>query len=110
MDCSPAAAIPRADKYHVYRPLLDLIGFTEGTDKKRGYNETLAYGALTGGDVNLVSMTMKQVDDLQGRMLSHKANNWNSSAVGRYQIVRTTRRNIQKALGILSTALFDKDM
>lgn len=110
MDCSPAAAIPRADKYHVYRPLLDLIGFTEETDKKRGYNETLAYGALSGGDVNLVSMTMKQVDDLQGRMLSHKANNWNSSAVGRYQIVRTTRRNIQKALGIPSTALFDKDM
>lgn len=98
------------DKYHVYRPLLDLIGFTEGTDKKRGYNETLAYGALTGGNVDLVSMTMKQIDELQGRMLANKANKWNSSALGRYQIVRTTRRNIQKALSIPSTALFDKEM
>jgi hypothetical protein len=27
------AAIPAAsDKYHVYRPMLDLIGFAEGTD------------------------------------------------------------------------------
>ena len=47
------------DKYHVYRPLLDLIGLTEGTDKRRGggpgrgYNETLAYGRLTGGEVDL---------------------------------------------------------
>lgn len=41
------------DKYYVYRPMLDLIGFTEGTDKGDGYNETLAYGAYTGGNVNL---------------------------------------------------------
>lgn len=33
------------DKYDVYRPVLDLIGHTEGTDKGDGYNETLAYGA-----------------------------------------------------------------
>lgn len=33
------------DKYHVCRPLLDLIGKSEGTDKGRGYNETLGYGA-----------------------------------------------------------------
>lgn len=104
------APIPRVDKYHVYRPLLDLIGFTEGTDKKRGYNETLAYGAYTGGDVDLVSMTMKQIDELQGRMLANPKNKHNSSALGRYQIVRTTRRNIQKALSIPSTALFDADM
>lgn len=25
------------DKFYVYRPLLDLIGFTEGTDKGDGY-------------------------------------------------------------------------
>jgi len=105
-----SAAIPRVDKYHVYRPLLDLIGFTEGTDKKRGYNETLAYGAYTGGDVDLVSMTMKQIDELQGRMLANPKNKHNSSALGRYQIVRTTRRNIQKALSIPATALFDTDM
>ncbi|EXL09137.1 membrane protein [Aquamicrobium defluvii] len=98
------------DRYYVYRPLLDLIGLSEGTDKARGYNETLAYGAYTGGPVDLVKMTLKQVDDLQGKMLAHPKNKWNSSAVGRYQIVRTTRRNIQKALSIPSSALFDRDM
>jgi len=105
-----AANIAAHEKYWVYRPLLDLIGHTEGTDKARGYNETLAYGAYTGGKVDLVSMTLKQVDDLQGKMLAHPKNKWNSSAVGRYQIVRTTRRNIQKALSIPSTAKFDAEM
>lgn len=98
------------DKYYVYRPLLDLIGYTEGTDRARGYNETLAYGAYTGGAMNLTGMTLQEVDDLQGRMLKHPKNKWKSSAVGRYQIVRTTRRAIQKALSIPSSARFDVDM
>jgi muramidase (phage lysozyme) len=97
------------DDYFVYRPMLDLLGKSEGTDKGRGYNETLAYGAYTG-NVNLVGMTLAQIDALQGKMLANPKNKWKSSALGRYQIVRTTRRNIQKALSIPSTALFDKDM
>lgn len=105
------------DKYAVYRPLLDLIGLTEGTDKRRGggaargYNETLAYGRLTGGDVDLVSMTLTQIDALQTRMLQHRENVWNSSAVGRYQIVRTTLRSIRKTLPdrYPGTRLFDAD-
>jgi muramidase (phage lysozyme) len=101
------AALSRADKYHVYRPLLDLIGFTEGTDKGRGYNETLAYGKMLDGKVtkgkgptvDLVSMTLKQLDALQTKMLSDPDNKkLNSSAAGRYQIVRTTARAIRKAL------------
>lgn len=104
------------DKYHVYRPLLDLIGLTEGTDKRRGggpargYNETLAYGRLTGGDVDLVSMTLTQIDALQTRMLQHKQNIWNSSALGRYQIVRTTLRSIRKTLNLPGDVLFDAEM
>lgn len=104
------------DKYYVYRPLLDLIGMTEGTDVRRGgaaargYNETLAYGALTGGNVDLVSMTLTQIDALQTRMLQHPANRWNSSALGRYQIVRTTLRSIRKTLGLSGNELFDRDM
>src|SRR5690606_37664720 len=99
-----------ADRYAVYRPMLDLLGKSEGTDKGRGYNETLAYGAYTGGNVDLVGMTLKQIDDLQGKMLAHPKNKWKSSALGRYQIVRTTRRNIQKALSIPATAKFDVEM
>jgi len=109
----PAGAANAAarDKYHVYRPLLDLIGLTEGTDKGRGYNETLAYGRLTGGPVDLVGMTLTQIDGLQTRMLKHPKNVWNSSAAGRYQIVRTTMRAIRKTLPdrYPGTRLYDAD-
>lgn len=105
------------DKYWVYRPLLDLLGTSEGTDFRvgsrvaaRGYNETLAYGALTGGDVELVKMTLTQIDALQTKMLSHKANRWNSSALGRYQIVRTTLRSIRQTLNLDGNLLFDAAM
>lgn len=98
------------DKYYVYRPLLSLIGITEGTSSHRGYNETLGYGAYTNGDVNLTSMTLAQIDDLQTKMLNHPKNKLRSSALGMYQIIRTTRRMIQKTLNIPDTALFDADM
>ncbi|HEV2504148.1 MAG TPA: hypothetical protein VGV39_13805 [Mesorhizobium sp.] len=32
-------------KYQVYRPMVDLIGRSEGVDKGRVYNETLNCGA-----------------------------------------------------------------
>lgn len=98
------------NSYYVYRPMLDLIGKSEGTDKGDGYSETLAYGAYTGGDVDLVSMTLRQLDALQTKMLKHPKNKWNSSAIGRYQIVRTTMREIRKTLGLDPSALFDRDM
>jgi muramidase (phage lysozyme) len=98
------------DKFNVYRPLLDLIGLSEGTDRKRGYNETLGYGAYTGGDRNLVAMTLIQIEVLQTAMLAHPKNHLNSSAVGRYQIVRKTMREIIKALQLSGRELFDADM
>ena len=109
---TPQSAAPDAarDKYHVYRPLLDLIGHAEGTDRKRGYNETLAYGAFTGGDVDLVTMTLEEIDALQTRMLKHPQNRFNSSALGRYQIIRTTLRAIRKTLKLSPSALFDAEM
>src|SRR5690554_1481588 len=109
---TPHRAAPDAarDKYHVYRPLLDLIGHAEGTERKRGYNETLAYGAFTGGDVDLVTMTLQEIDALQTRMLKHPKNHFNSSALGRYQIVRTTLRAIRKTLKLSPSALFDAEM
>lgn len=100
----------KEDKYWVYRPMLDLIGYTEGTDKGDGYNETLAYGKFTGGDVGLTKMTLRQVDALQTKMLKHPDNNWNSSAVGRYQIVRTTLRSIRQTLALEPNELFNEEM
>lgn len=89
------------------RPLLTLIGTTEGTIKKRGYNETLAYGAYTGGPVELVRMILPTIDALQTRMLEHPANKWNSSAIGMYQVVRTTLRALKKKWGFANSQLFD---
>jgi muramidase (phage lysozyme) len=90
--------------------ILGLIGHTEGTDRRNGYNETLGYGAYTGGDVNLVGMTLDQVDAMQTKMLRHKNNKWNSSASGRYQIVRTTLRSIRKDLALKGNEMFDEKM
>lgn len=98
------------DKYYVYRPLLDLIGRSEGTDRGRGYNETLGYGAYTGGDVNLVGMTLGEIDALQTKMLKHPKNKLRSSALGRYQIIRTTLRDIKTKLGLKDSDPYDKDM
>ncbi|WP_139975854.1 hypothetical protein [Ochrobactrum sp. CGA5] len=106
-----AKAMPHVstpDLYYVYRPLLDLIGFTEGTDKGDGYNETLGYGGYTGGDVDLVKMSLKEIDDLQGKMLAHPKNKLNSSALGRYQIVRTTLRTIKRTLQLSNNLLFNE--
>lgn len=88
---------------------LDLIGKAEGTDKGRGYNESLAYGSLTGGPKDLVNMTLDEIDQLQGRMLRHPANKWNSSALGRYQIVRRTLRTFRGAVGLKGSDKFSPE-
>lgn len=81
----------------VPRQLMDLIGRSEGTDRGRGYDETLGYGAYTGGAVDLQGKTIAEVRQLQREMLRHPANRWNSSAVGRYQIVGTTLQSAIEA-------------
>ena len=72
--------------------ILDLIARLEGTDKPgaRNYNETLGYGKFTGGEVDLVNKTLREVLQIQKQMLAHPDNTFNSSAVGRYQIVGST--------------------
>lgn len=89
--------------------MLDLIGAAEGTDKGRGYNETLGYGAFTGGAVNLTGMTLNEVLALQQRMLAHPDNAYNSSAVGRYQIVGKTLRSLMDEMSLSGDRLFDED-
>jgi len=111
-DPKPTVVLPEriTDPFHVYRPMFDLIGHTEGTDKGDGYNETLAYGKLTGGDVNLVGMTLRDIDKLQTAMLRHPANKWNSSAIGRYQIIRTTLRGLKPTLKLSDDMLYGENM
>lgn len=90
--------------------ILNLLGQAEGTDKGRGYDETLAYGALTGGPVELTKMTVNQVRELQSQMLAHPDNKWNSSAVGRYQIVGDALDTLIGKMGLSGDELFDKDL
>jgi muramidase (phage lysozyme) len=92
-----------------YGPMLDTIGTTEGTDRGRGYNETLGYGKFTGGAVDLESMTINQVMALQTDMLNNPTNNFNSSALGRYQITRTTLQDFAPRLGMDGNTLFNRD-
>lgn len=104
-----AARARSAARYGVHSNILDLIGAAEGTDKGRGYNETLAYGKFTGGAVNLTGMTLNQVLALQKSMLAHPDNNFNSSAVGRYQITRRTLLDMMGELGLTGDRLFNED-
>lgn len=92
----------------VFGPILDLLGMSEGTDKGRGYNETLGYGKYTGGAVNLTDMTLDQVADLQKKML---ANGASSTAVGRYQFLSKTLKDLSGQLGLdPSTTKFTADI
>jgi hypothetical protein len=97
--------------------MLDLIGAAEGTDKGRGYNETLDYGRWTGGTVDLTSKTLNEILALQKQMLADPANralyqdkagnNVGSSALGRYQITSTTLKDMMRELGLAGDQKFD---
>lgn len=91
-------------------PFLGFVGDAEGTDRGRGYNETLGYGAFTGGDVELISMDLDAIDELQGSMLADPNNTFNSSALGRYQIVRKTLRRLREKLDLDGSELFDEKL
>lgn len=105
-----AIQVPGGGAAFAGKGMLDLIGHAEGTDKGRGYNETLAYGKFSGGDKNLVLMTLDEIDALQTQMLRHPDNTYNSSAVGRYQIVQKTLRGLRNNLGISGSEYFTPQM
>lgn len=95
-----------------YKDVLDHIARSEGTAHQPGggYNTSLANGLLLPGgkEQDLTKLTLDQIDALQTGMLRHPANRWNSSAIGRYQIVRTTLRAQREKLGLKGSDLFDE--
>ncbi len=101
--------------------LLEQISRGEGTSDtkaqahgfKSGYDVTLGYGAYTPShlkDKPLTEMTLGEVKELQRGMLNHPRNGWNSSAVGKYQIVGTTLRGLQKEMGLSDDAKFTPEL
>lgn len=91
-------------------PFLDLIAKAEGTAGPNGYNTSLGYGRFTGGEKNLTGMTLDEVAALQKQMLAHPDNHFNSSALGRYQIVGKTMRGLRGQMGLKGDELFDERM
>ncbi|MGZ7868240.1 hypothetical protein ACXR8U_21610 [Methylobacterium radiotolerans] len=95
-----------------YKDVLDHIARSEGTAHRRGggYNTSLANGLLLPGgkEQDLTKLTLDQIDALQTGMLRHPSNRWNSSAIGRYQVVRTTLRDQRAKLGLKGTDLYDE--
>lgn len=97
--------------------ILTLIRYAEGTlgPNTRGYNETLDRGRYTGGDVNLINMTLREVLELQKAMLADPRNAAThgdpSSAVGAYQIVGTTLggRGLDGQGGLIQTLNLSMD-
>lgn len=82
---------------------LDLVASRESAGD---YNATLMNGKFTGGPRNLIGMTLDQIDSMQSSMLKHTLNTFNSSAVGRYQIVQSTLRGLKKEFGLSGDTLF----
>jgi muramidase (phage lysozyme) len=93
-----------------FRPMLNFIAQHEGTANQpgSGYNTSLGFGIFIGGEKTLVGMTLLQIDVLQTQMLNNPQNHFHSSALGRYQIVRTTLRSLKIQLRLSQTALFDQ--
>lgn len=108
---SPAAEVPDDPvATEQNNSFLDILGHAEGTDQGDVYNETLGYGAFTGGDVDLVNMTLDEVDEIQGQILRHPSNTHNASPVGRYQIVRKTMRKLRRDMGLKGDELFTPEL
>lgn len=87
-----------------FKALLDMIGSVEAP---RGYNQIFGGAESRLGRQNLTGMTIREVQDLQNRMVRSGAG---SSAVGRYQIIRGTLNSLINELGLSGNEKFDETM
>lgn len=100
--------------------LLDTIANGEGTSDTNarrngyasGYDVTLGFGAYDpeGNNKPISQMTLGELDRFQTQMLRNPRNKHNSSAVGRYQIVRTTLRGLKRSMGLTDDMVFDQQL
>ena len=79
---------------------------------KSGYDVTLGYGKFDPKDANkpITEMTLDELDAFQTEMLKNPENKLNSSAVGKYQIVRTTLRGLKEKLGLKGDEKFTPEL
>lgn len=102
-----------------YHGLLELIAKGEGTSKEKAlekgykseYDVTLGYGAYVDDKSLPISfMTLSELMQTQRKMLRNKKNRWNSSAVGKYQITRTTLKYLMKKMQLKGTERFTPEL
>lgn len=93
--------------------MLDFVAKHEGTADRPdgGYNTSFGFGMfIVGGEQRLIEMTLSQIDALQTQILNDPKNHFDSSAIGRYQIVRKTLRGLKAQLRLSQTVLYDKGL
>jgi hypothetical protein len=74
------------------------------------YDVPFNYGRFARQTKPLTQMTLKEVDELQTRILNHPENTHKASPVGRYQIVRTTLRELKQRLNLRDDMIFDSNL
>ena len=72
------------------------------------YDVPFNYGRCARQIKPLTQMTLKEIDELQTRMLMHPDNRLRASPVGRYQIVRSTLREMRQNLHLDDNMVFDE--
>jgi hypothetical protein len=83
------------------RPVLDLIGSVEGPD---GYDDVTLATSLQP-DKPITKMTIGEVLAFQDRIIASGAN---SSAIGRYQFIRSTLAEMVEKMGLDENVIFDR--
>ena len=115
---SETTPIPQRDLPSGKAGLLEQIARGEGTTDAQaqqkgfssGYDVTLGYGAYHRPTKKPLSqMSVGEVKILQSEMLNNPSNSYNSSAAGKYQIVRKTLVGLQKQLGFSDSKIFSPE-
>lgn len=74
------------------------------------YDVPFNYGRFAQQTKPLTQMTLREIDELQTRILNHPENTLNASPVGRYQIVRSTLRDLKTRLRLNDNMIFDQNL
>lgn len=74
------------------------------------YDVPFNYGGFATQTKPLTQMNLREIDELQTRILNHPGNAHNASPVGKYQIVRKTLRSLKTKLRLSDDMIFDEKL
>lgn len=89
-------------------------GVSDDVARRHGYTSSydvpFNYGRYARQAKPLTQMTLREIDQLQTRILNHPDNTHKASPVGRYQIVRKTLRELKAELRLGDDMIFDANL